>query len=136
MKTSMQSKLDQLTRRLAELNQMLSQEDVTADMDQYRKLTRENAEIGPVVEQYALWRNAFTDETTAQELLADPSMPCRSPYCLLVACRVVPQRSPSVPTFWKISLWRSTLCTGIARVREAGCVQFPPLETRGWGFFS
>ena len=74
MKTSMQSKLDQLTRRLAELNQMLSQEDVTADMDQYRKLTRENAEIGPVVEQYALWRNAFTDETTAQELLADPSM--------------------------------------------------------------
>ena len=74
MKTSMQSKLDQLTRRLAELNQMLSQEDVTADMDQYRKLTRENAEIGPVVEQYALWRNAFTDETTAQELLGDPSM--------------------------------------------------------------
>jgi peptide chain release factor 1 len=74
MKTSMQSKLDQLTRRLAELNQMLSQEDVTADMNQYRKLTRENAEIGPVVEQYALWRKAFIDETTAQELLADPSM--------------------------------------------------------------
>jgi peptide chain release factor 1 len=74
MKTSMQSKLDQLTRRLAELNQMLSREDITSDMDQYRKLTRENAEIGPVVEQYALWRKAFTDEATAQALLADPSM--------------------------------------------------------------
>jgi peptide chain release factor 1 len=74
MKTSMQNKLDQLTTRLAELNDLMSREDVTADMDQYRKITRENAEIGPVVEQYALWRQASNDETTAMELLADPSM--------------------------------------------------------------
>jgi peptide chain release factor 1 len=74
MKTSMQSKLDQLTTRLAELNDLMSREDVTADMDQYRKITRENAEIGPVVEQYALWRQALSDEATALELLADPSM--------------------------------------------------------------
>ena len=74
MKTSMQSKLDQLATRLAELNELLSREDVTSDMDQYRKLTREHAEIGPIVEQYALWRQALTDEATAQELLADPSM--------------------------------------------------------------
>jgi peptide chain release factor 1 len=74
MKTSMQSKLDQLTTRLAELNDLMSREDVTADMDQYRKITRENAEIGPVVEQYALWRQALNDEATALELLADPSM--------------------------------------------------------------
>ncbi len=74
MKTSMQSKLDQLTTRLAELNDLMSREDVTADMDQYRKITREHAEIGPVVEQYALWRQAAGDEITAQELLADASM--------------------------------------------------------------
>jgi peptide chain release factor 1 len=74
MKTSMQNKLDQLTTRLAELNDLMSREDVTADMDQYRKITRENAEIGPVVEQYALWRQASNDETTAMELLSDPSM--------------------------------------------------------------
>jgi peptide chain release factor 1 len=74
MKTSMQSKLDQLTTRLAELNDLMSREDVTADMDQYRKITRENAEIGPVVEQYALWRQALSDEATALELHADPSM--------------------------------------------------------------
>jgi peptide chain release factor 1 len=74
MKTSMQNKLDQLTTRLAELNDLMSREDVTADMDQYRKITRENAEIGPVVEQYALWRQASHDETTAMELLSDPSM--------------------------------------------------------------
>lgn len=74
MKTSMQSKLDQLTIRLAELNDLLSRENVTADLDQYRKLTREHAEIGPVVEHYAQWRQARADELAAQELLADASM--------------------------------------------------------------
>lgn len=74
MKTSMQSKLDQLTTRLAELNDLLSRENVTADLDQYRKLTREHAEIDPVVEHYAQWRQARADELAAQELLADASM--------------------------------------------------------------
>jgi len=70
----MQSKLDQLTTRLAELNDLLSREDVTSNLDQYRKLTREHAELGPVVEHYALWRQASNDAVTAQELLADAGM--------------------------------------------------------------
>ncbi|CAE6709571.1 Peptide chain release factor RF1 [Paraburkholderia aspalathi] len=74
MKTSMQRKLDQLTTRLAELNDLLSREDITSNLDQYRKLTREHAELGPVVEHYALWRLAMNDAATAQELLADASM--------------------------------------------------------------
>ncbi|WP_175721770.1 peptide chain release factor 1 [Burkholderia anthina] len=74
MKTSMQRKLDQLSTRLAELNDLLSRENVTADLDQYRKLTREHAELGPVVEQYTLWRQSRSDETAAQELLTDASM--------------------------------------------------------------
>ncbi|MGA9919024.1 peptide chain release factor 1 [Paraburkholderia sp.] len=74
MKTSMQRKLDQLTTRLAELNDLLSREDITSNLDQYRKLTREHAELGPLVEHYALWRLAMTDAATAQELLADASM--------------------------------------------------------------
>jgi peptide chain release factor 1 len=74
MKTSMQSKLDQLTTRLAELNDLLSREDITSNLDQYRKLTREHAELGPVVEHYALWRQASNDALTAQELLTDASM--------------------------------------------------------------
>ncbi|KWK08938.1 peptide chain release factor 1 [Burkholderia stagnalis] len=74
MKTSMQRKLDQLSVRLAELNDLLSRENVTADLDQYRKLTREHAELDPVVEQYTLWRQSRNDEAAAQELLADASM--------------------------------------------------------------
>ena len=70
----MQSKLDQLTTRLAELNDLLSREDITSNLDQYRKLTREHAELGPLVEHYALWRQASNDAVTAQELLADAGM--------------------------------------------------------------
>ncbi|CAG9270569.1 peptide chain release factor 1 [Paraburkholderia caribensis] len=74
MKTSMQAKLDQLTTRLAELNDLLSRADVTSNIDQYRKLTREHAELQPVVEQYGLWRQSMNDAATAQELLSDASM--------------------------------------------------------------
>ncbi|KAG0164878.1 hypothetical protein DFQ30_009272, partial [Apophysomyces sp. BC1015] len=74
MKPSMQAKLEQLTKRLPELNELLSREDVTSNLDQYRKLTREHAELAPVVKQYAQWKTARDDEATAQELLADPSM--------------------------------------------------------------
>jgi peptide chain release factor 1 len=74
MKTSMQSKLDQLTTRLAELNDLLSRPDVTSNRDQYRKLTREHAELEPVVEHYGQWRQAKDDEAAAKELLADASM--------------------------------------------------------------
>src|SRR5258708_23933082 len=47
MKPSMLAKLDQLTERLQELNDLLMQEDATANMDNYRKMTREHAELGP-----------------------------------------------------------------------------------------
>jgi peptide chain release factor 1 len=74
MKTGMQSRLDQLVTRQAELNDLLSREDATADIEQYRKATREHAELGPVVEHYTRWRRAYDDEAAAQELLADADM--------------------------------------------------------------
>ena len=50
MKPSIASKLEQLVHRLGELTRLLSGEDVVRDMDNYRKLTREHAELTPVVE--------------------------------------------------------------------------------------
>jgi peptide chain release factor 1 len=70
----MQSKLDQLSRRLAELDDLLAREDVTANLDQYRKLTREHAELAPLVDQFSAWKQTLHDEQTAQELLSDASM--------------------------------------------------------------
>jgi peptide chain release factor 1 len=74
MKTSLLSKLDQLSERLEEVSTLMNQESATADMNQYRKLTREHAELEPVVGLYAQWRDAQTDIKTAQEMMQDPSM--------------------------------------------------------------
>ncbi len=74
MKPSLLSKLDQLSERLEEVGTLMNQESATADMNQYRKLTREHAELEPVVGLYAQWREAQTDIKTAQEMMQDPSM--------------------------------------------------------------
>ena len=74
MKPSIAAKLSQLTGRLDELNALLASEDVTHNLDNYRKLTREHAEIGPVVELYRSYLQSEQDVLTAQEMAADPEM--------------------------------------------------------------
>ncbi len=70
----MLAKLDQLTHRLEELSDLLMQEGVTADMDQYRRLTREHAELEPLVALYRDYTQAAADLDAAQEMLGDPEM--------------------------------------------------------------
>ena len=74
MKQSIAAKLAQLTLRLEELNGLLSAEGVTANLDTYRKLSREHAEIEPVVELYKSYRKGEGDIAAAEEMAADPSM--------------------------------------------------------------
>ncbi|MDU0810615.1 MAG: peptide chain release factor 1 [Burkholderia sp.] len=74
MKPSTQRKLEKLISRLAELNDLLSRENATDNLDYYRKLTREHAELRPIVQNYTLWHQASIDETTAKELLSDQLM--------------------------------------------------------------
>ncbi|OWW19220.1 peptide chain release factor 1 [Noviherbaspirillum denitrificans] len=74
MKPSMLAKLDQLAERLEELNNLLMQEGATDNMDQYRKQTREHAELGPLVALYKEYKQAHEDINTANEMLADPDM--------------------------------------------------------------
>src|SRR5687767_15068279 len=72
MKTSIAAKLTQLSLRLDELNSLLGSPDLTSDMDNYRKLTREHSELTPVVALYNEYRNAEEDLRTAQEMAEDP----------------------------------------------------------------
>ena len=72
MKASIASKLTQLTLRLDELNALLASTEITGDMDNYRRLTREHAEITPVVDLYRAYRSAEGDLKTAQEMAEDP----------------------------------------------------------------
>jgi peptide chain release factor 1 len=74
MKPSIASKLAQLAARLEELNRLLSSEDATRDMDSYRRLTREHAEIAPIVELYNAYRKSEQDIASAQTLAGDAEM--------------------------------------------------------------
>jgi len=74
MKPTLLAKLDQLDQRLEELGRMLASPEATADMDQYRKLNREHAEIEPVVERYRAYRRVEADLESARDMLADPEM--------------------------------------------------------------
>ena len=74
MKESFVIRLTQLSVRLEELNQLLSSEMITADLDKYRKLTREHAEILPVVELYRAFQQSERDIQAAKEMSADLEM--------------------------------------------------------------
>jgi peptide chain release factor 1 len=74
MKPSIAKRLQQLTARLHELDSLLSAEDLTRDLDNYRKLTREHAELSPLVALFADFKRAEADFESAQEMLADPEM--------------------------------------------------------------
>ena len=74
MNNSIAAKLTQLSVRLEELTRLLSSETITANLDNYRKLTRERAEITPVVELYHAYQQGERDIQTAQEMSADLEM--------------------------------------------------------------
>ncbi|MDQ5879750.1 MAG: peptide chain release factor 1, partial [Pseudomonadota bacterium] len=74
MKQSIRDKLDHLTGRLEELDLLLSAEDATRDMDQFRKLSRERSEIEPVVVLFGEFRRVEGDLRQAEEMLSDPDM--------------------------------------------------------------
>jgi peptide chain release factor 1 len=74
MNKSIAAKLTQLSVRLEELNRLLSSETITSNLDNYRKLTRERAEIAPVVELYDAYLQSERDIQTAQAMYGDAEM--------------------------------------------------------------
>jgi peptide chain release factor 1 len=74
MKASLAHKLGQLSQRLEEVDRELSREDVVADLDNYRRLSREHAEIAPVVALYRKYCQVENDAASAQTMLVDPDM--------------------------------------------------------------
>lgn len=74
MKPSLRSKLDGLAERLEELNGLLAAEHATRDLEQYKRLSREHAELGELVELYARYRQSERDAAAARDMGADPEM--------------------------------------------------------------
>jgi len=74
MKPSIRQKLDLLVDRLDEIDRMLSAPSTASDMDQFRKLSRERAEIEPVIVQFNAFRQAERDLEEAEAMHGDPEM--------------------------------------------------------------
>ena len=74
MNKNITERLTRLSVRLEELNHLLSSESATDNLDNYRKLTREHAEIVPIVELYRTYQQCELDIQTAKEMHADLEM--------------------------------------------------------------
>ena len=74
MKPSVLDKLQSLSERLEEVTALLSTPESTADINRFRQLNQEHAELTPVVEAYRQYRQAESDLADAEDMLADPEM--------------------------------------------------------------
>jgi len=74
VKSSILAKLEGLAERLEELNALLADPQTIADQEQFRSLSREYAQVEPVVKSFTDYLGALTDITSAEEMLADPEM--------------------------------------------------------------
>ena len=74
MKQSLRAKLDSQAKRLEELNRLLSAEKAARDMDGFRKLSREHAELTSLAGLYGRYQDAERDAAAARDMASDPSM--------------------------------------------------------------
>jgi len=74
MKASLRSKLDQLADRLEELNGLLGAPEATGNLDRYRAMTREHADLTPIAKGLQAYRQAEADLAAAADMASDPSM--------------------------------------------------------------
>ncbi|MDX1345915.1 MAG: PCRF domain-containing protein, partial [Sedimenticolaceae bacterium] len=74
MKESIRRKLEQASDRYQEITALLSDAGVQNDQDKYRALTREYAQIEPVVQTWQQYVALEHDIESANEMLADPEM--------------------------------------------------------------
>ncbi|MCD8340381.1 MAG: peptide chain release factor 1 [Burkholderiales bacterium] len=71
MKDSIRTKLDQLTRRLEEIDTMLQDPAVSTNVNKFRTLSKERAEIEPLVNQSNAFKKYEADLETAELMLTD-----------------------------------------------------------------
>lgn len=70
----MRDRLEQLAHRLIEVDALLAEPEIAGDMDRYRKISRERAELDPVVAVFNSFLATEGDIEAAQEMMADPDM--------------------------------------------------------------
>ena len=74
MKPTLRTKLDGLVGRLQDVNALLAAESATHDLEQFKKLSREYAELSSVVALYDEYRKVEGDLEAARELNLDEEL--------------------------------------------------------------
>jgi peptide chain release factor 1 len=78
MKASLRERLEGLVERLEEVSALLADPEVIADQDRFRALSREYAEVEPLVAAYRRYRRAEDDLCDAREMLREGDPELRS----------------------------------------------------------
>ncbi|HMY41069.1 MAG TPA: PCRF domain-containing protein, partial [Marinagarivorans sp.] len=74
MKASILEKLDSLSERYEEVGVLLGDADIISNQPKFRELSKEYAELEPVVLAYRDYRKMLNNLAEAKEMLADPEM--------------------------------------------------------------
>ncbi len=74
MKDSLRQQFERLAMRLSELDANLADPAAASDMNRFRSLTREHAEVESLVQRFRLYQQRESDLTAARDLLDDPEM--------------------------------------------------------------
>ena len=78
MKDSIRNKLDNLSERLEEINALLADPDIINDNDRFRDLSREYAQLNPIVSGYQKYRQALEDIESATAMLEEEDAEMRA----------------------------------------------------------
>lgn len=78
MKDSIRTKLENLTDRLEELNALLADPGVIANQEKFRNLSKEYADIQPVVECFQRYRKNLDAIASAKQMLSDEDAELRA----------------------------------------------------------
>ncbi|MGD2081995.1 MAG: peptide chain release factor 1 [Chromatiales bacterium] len=74
MQPSIRSKLEHVSERFAEITALLALPETQADQDRFRNLSREYAQLEPIVDRFRRFRELELEIESARELLQDPEM--------------------------------------------------------------
>ena len=78
MLASIVNKLQHIEERLTEVSALLADAETISDQDKYRNLSKEYAQLTPVVDSFRAWQQTQDDASSAQEMLKDPDPEMKS----------------------------------------------------------
>lgn len=78
MKASIQAKLESVSERHEEIAALLGEPDIINDQNRFRELSREYAQLEPIVSAFANYTQTYTDLSSAREMASDSDADMRA----------------------------------------------------------